>query len=114
MTVTLDLTPENEAAFKAQAQARGISLEEWILEVAHEQVQPISVAHLQTTNPQERAKYFDAWVDRARQVVCVNGLGFFLAPQAIGRWESGNPGFGFPLFHRPTKKFLVWVFGFQI
>jgi hypothetical protein len=38
---------------------------------------------------------------RVRQAFCVNGR-FFLAPQAIcGRWKSGNPGFGFPLFHGP-------------
>jgi hypothetical protein len=33
MTVTLNLPPEKEAAFKAQAQARGLSLEQWMLEV---------------------------------------------------------------------------------
>ena len=32
MTVTLNLPPEKEAAFKAQAQARRLSLEEWMLE----------------------------------------------------------------------------------
>ena len=37
----------------------------------------------------------------AGQVVCVNGLVFSLRRRLSGRWESGNPGFGFPLFHRP-------------
>ena len=63
MTVTLNLPAEKEAAFKAQAQARGLSLEEWILEVADQQVPPVSIAHLQKTNPQEWARQFDAWVD---------------------------------------------------
>jgi hypothetical protein len=51
MTVTLNLPPEKEAAFKAQAQARGLSLEQWMLEVADQYVQPVSIAHLQKTNP---------------------------------------------------------------
>lgn len=63
MTVTLILPPEKEAAFKAQAQARGLSLEQWMLEVADQQVQPVSIAHLQKTNPQEWARQFDAWVN---------------------------------------------------
>jgi hypothetical protein len=64
MTVTLNLPPEKEAAFKAEAQARGSSLEQWMLEVAEQQVQPVSIAHLQKTNPQEWARQFDAWVNR--------------------------------------------------
>jgi hypothetical protein len=63
MTVTLDLPPEKEAALKAQAQARGLSLEQWMLELADQSVQPVSIAHLQKTNPEEWARQFDAWVD---------------------------------------------------
>ena len=63
MTLTINLPPEKEAAFRALAEARGLSLELWMLEVADQQVQPLSVAHLQKTNPQEWARYFDAWVD---------------------------------------------------
>jgi hypothetical protein len=63
MTVTLNLPPDKEAAFQAQAQARGLSLEQWILEIADQQVQPVSIAHLQKTNPQEWARQFDAWAD---------------------------------------------------
>ena len=63
MTVTLNLPPEKEAAFRAQAQARGLSLEQWMLEVVGQHVQPVSIAHLQITNPQEWARHFDAWVD---------------------------------------------------
>jgi hypothetical protein len=63
MTVTLNLPPEKEAAFQAEAQARGLSLEQWMLEVAEQQVQPVSIAHLQKTNPQEWARHFDAWVN---------------------------------------------------
>ena len=63
MTVTLNLSPEKEAAFKAQAQVRGLSLEQWLLEVADQSVPIPSIAHLQKTDPQEWARYFDAWVD---------------------------------------------------
>jgi hypothetical protein len=63
MTVTLNLPPDKEAAFKAQAQACGLSLEQWMLEIADQQVQPVSVAHLQKTNPREWARHFDAWID---------------------------------------------------
>jgi hypothetical protein len=63
MTVTLNLPPEKEAAFKAQAQARGLSLEQWILEVADEHLRPSSIAHLQKTNPREWARQFRAWAD---------------------------------------------------
>ncbi len=63
MTVTLNLPPDKEAAFQAEAQARGLSLEQWMLEVAGQQVQPVSIAHLQRTDPQEWARQFRAWAD---------------------------------------------------
>ena len=63
MTVTLNLPPEKEAAFKAQARARGLSLEQWMLDVADQSAQPVSIAHLQKTDPEEWARQVDAWVD---------------------------------------------------
>jgi hypothetical protein len=64
MTVTLHLPPEQEAAFTAEAQARGLSLEQWMLDVASQHVPPPgSIAHLQKTNPQEWARQFRAWAD---------------------------------------------------
>lgn len=63
MTITLDLSPEKGAAFQAQAQLRGLSLEQWILDVAGQFAPPVSIAHLQKSNPQEWARHFDAWVD---------------------------------------------------
>ena len=63
MTVTLDLPPEKEAAFEAQAQARGLSVEQWMLELADQFVQPASIAHLQKTDPQEWARQFRDWAD---------------------------------------------------
>jgi hypothetical protein len=63
VTITLSLSPEKEAAFKAQAQARGLSLEQWTLEVADQHVPPVSIADLQKTNPEEWARHFRAWCD---------------------------------------------------
>jgi len=63
MTVTLHLPPEKEAAFEAQARARGLTLEQWMLELAEQSVQPVSIAHLQRTDPEEWARQFDAWAD---------------------------------------------------
>ena len=63
MTVTLALSPEREAALKARARARGLSVEEWLLELAEESVSTSSIAHLQKTNPQEWARQFRAWAD---------------------------------------------------
>jgi hypothetical protein len=63
MTVTLHLPPDKEAAFEAHARARGLSLEQWMLELAEQSVQPVSIAHLQKTNPQEWARQFRAWAD---------------------------------------------------
>ena len=63
MTVTLNLPPEKEAAFKAQAQARGLSLAQWMLDVADQQVPPVSIAHLQKTDPEEWARQFRIWAD---------------------------------------------------
>jgi len=63
MTVTLNLPPEKEAAFKAQAQARDLSLEQWMLYVADQQVPPVSIAHLQKTDPEEWARQFRIWAD---------------------------------------------------
>jgi hypothetical protein len=63
MTVTLNLTPEKEAAFEAQARACGLSVEQWMLELVEQSVQPASVAHLQRSNPEEWARQFRAWTD---------------------------------------------------
>ena len=40
-----------------------MSVEQWMLEVADQHVQPVSIAHLQKTDPAEWARQFDAWLD---------------------------------------------------
>ena len=64
MPLMINLPPEKEAAFKAEAQLRGLSVEQWLVEVADQHVQPAGlIAHLQRTNPQEWARQFDEWVN---------------------------------------------------
>jgi hypothetical protein len=63
MTVALDLTPEKELAFEAQAEARGLSLEERMLEVVSQHVPPVSIVHLQRIDPDEWARQFRIWSD---------------------------------------------------
>ena len=62
-TVTVDLPPEKEAALKAKAQAQGLTLEEWLLQIAEQHVPPASIAHLQKTDPAEWARRFHAWAE---------------------------------------------------
>ena len=63
MTVTLHLPPDREAAFKARADARGLTIEQWMLEIAEQHVPSTSIAHLQKTDPEEWARQFRAWAD---------------------------------------------------
>ena len=63
MTLTLELSPEREAALKAQAQARGMSVEQWLLELAEQIAPSTSIAHLQKTNPKEWARQFHEWAE---------------------------------------------------
>jgi hypothetical protein len=63
MTLTLELSPEREAVLMAQAQARGMSIEQWLLELTEQFTPPNSIAHWQRTNPQEWARQFRAWAE---------------------------------------------------
>jgi hypothetical protein len=63
MTLTLELSPEREAALKAQAQARGMSIEQWLLNLAEQLAPSTSIAHLQRTNPKEWARQFHEWAE---------------------------------------------------
>jgi len=45
MTV-INLPPEKGSVFEAQARARGLSVEQWMLELAGQSVEPVSIAHL--------------------------------------------------------------------
>ena len=58
MTVTLNLKPELKAGLFAQAQASGMTVEEYLLSVVESAVLP---ARQHTLSAEERAKEFEAW-----------------------------------------------------
>jgi hypothetical protein len=40
MNMTIDISPEERAAYKAQASAEGLSVEEWLKKLANERARP--------------------------------------------------------------------------
>jgi hypothetical protein len=58
MTVTLNLPPNVEEAFLAEARARGVSLDELVREVLLERQPPSAAAEL---SPEEWVREFKAW-----------------------------------------------------
>jgi hypothetical protein len=63
LNVTIKLSDEKAAALKAHAEAQGMTVEGWLKQIAEDHVQPVSIAHMQKTNPKEWARQFDAWVN---------------------------------------------------
>jgi len=58
MTVTLKFKPEVEAGLVAEAEAKGVTVEEYILSMIESVVSP---AAAKTLSPNERAAAFEAW-----------------------------------------------------
>jgi hypothetical protein len=63
MNVTIQIPEERAALYQKQAQARGLTVERWLLELADQNAPARSFAHLQKTNPKEWAREFRAWAD---------------------------------------------------
>lgn len=63
MTVTLKIKPDVEAGLLAQAQASGMSVEEYVLSVVEGAVLPGAKNRL---SPEERAAAYEAWSARHR------------------------------------------------
>jgi hypothetical protein len=63
MTLKLELPPEREAALRARALARGMSVEQWLLELAEQLAPSTSIAHLQKKDPEEWARRFHEWAE---------------------------------------------------
>jgi hypothetical protein len=79
MTVTIDLTPEQEAAIKKQAELQGITLEAWVKALVEQEAPPDSIAHLMQTDP-------EAWFRQFRELVYRHpGSGRPLAADAFDR-----------------------------
>jgi hypothetical protein len=58
MTVTLNLKPEVEAGLSAQAEASGMTVEEYVLSMVEGAVLPASP---KTLSAEERAAAYEAW-----------------------------------------------------
>lgn len=61
--MTIQIPAERAIRYQQQAEARGLTVERWLLELADENAPLDSIAHLQTTNPKEWARLFRAWAD---------------------------------------------------
>ncbi len=59
----VELSPENEAAVKKQAQAQGLTVEQWLARIAAMHVSPTSEAHLQRSDPEEWGRRFNEWAE---------------------------------------------------
>lgn len=63
MAVRLEIPPEQEAALKAQAELRGLTIEGLLLQLVEHYVPSGSIVHLQKTDPKEWARQFRAWAE---------------------------------------------------
>ena len=63
MTVTIQIPDDIAALYQRQAEARGLTVERWLMELAEQNAPVSSIAHLQTTNPKEWARQFRIWAD---------------------------------------------------
>ena len=62
MTLTIELSDQEAAVLKAQAEPRGMSSEEWVhQQLAEGDVPEGSIVHLQWENPKEWARQFHEW-----------------------------------------------------
>ena len=63
MNVTIELSDEQAAALKVQADAQGLTVERWLEQIAAQFAPSTSIAHLQETNPEEWGRQFHQWAE---------------------------------------------------
>ena len=63
MNLTIQIPDDHAATLQMRAQARGLSVEQWLLELAAQDLQTSSLAHLQKADPREWSRQFRAWAD---------------------------------------------------
>ncbi len=61
MNVSIEISEEKAALYQSQAKARGLTIESWFLEIADQNAAASSIAHLQSSNPQEWTRQFRLW-----------------------------------------------------
>jgi hypothetical protein len=59
--VSIEIPEERAALYQSQTKARGLSIENWLVEIADPNATVQSIAHLQTSNPQEWTRRFRLW-----------------------------------------------------
>ena len=77
MNITIDIPEDRADEFQRQAQARGLTVDEWLLELAEQNTPPASIAHLQKTDPKEWMRQFRAWAqshDRTTPPLSIEAL----------------------------------------
>jgi predicted transcriptional regulator len=63
MNVTIELSDEQAAALKVQAESQGLTVERWIEQIARQLAPSPSIAQLQKTDPEEWARRFHEWAE---------------------------------------------------
>ncbi len=63
MNLTIELSDLQAAALRAQAEAQGLTVERWFQKIAEDHLSADSLAHLQSTNPEEWARRFHEWAE---------------------------------------------------
>lgn len=61
MNVILEIPDERASLYRQKAEARGLTVEQWLLELADQSTPSTSIAHLQKTNPKEWMRQLRAW-----------------------------------------------------
>ena len=62
MTVTLELKPEVEEHIKSEAEARGLSVEDYILDVLERETPSADSNFARTASPEEWVRAFRDWI----------------------------------------------------
>lgn len=84
MNVTIEIPEDRAARFQRQAQACGLTVDRWLLELAEQNAPAYSITGLQKTDPREWARQFRAWADSHNPAIPV------LSDEAMSR-ESIYP-----------------------
>jgi hypothetical protein len=63
MNVTIQISEEQVAVLKVQAEALGLTVERWLEQIAAQVAPSTSIAHMQLTNPKEWASRFHEWAE---------------------------------------------------
>jgi hypothetical protein len=61
--VTIEIPEDRAERFRRQAQAHGMTIDQWLLELASQAAPPGSISHLQKTNAREWLRQFRAWAE---------------------------------------------------